>query len=102
MAQALLPVRDAGDAPGLGSGKSACAAVYGLLLTGRNLLSAVDDGQHVDLIGFEVVDNPERPFHNLTNLRDAKFCHLAPGQGELGNLLRAPGQAINQAQGVLR
>jgi hypothetical protein len=38
-----------------------------LLLAGGNLLCAVDEGKDVDLIGFDVLDDPKGPFQNLPN-----------------------------------
>src|SRR5208337_3265866 len=72
------------------------------LLAGWDLPCAVDNSKHVDLIGLDVVDDSEGPFQNLPNLRDPEFRDPSPRQGEVSNLLRAPGQAINNVQGVLR
>ncbi len=77
-------------------------AVGMCLLVGWDLPSAVDDGKHVDLIRLDPVDDSERPFQNLPNLRDPEFCDLRPRQGEFSNLLRPPGQAVDNAEGVLR
>lgn len=74
VAQALLPVRDAWDASGLGPRRSQ----QGTSLAGPNLLRAMDDGQHVDLIRFNVVDDSKRPLQDFPNLRDPEFRHLAP------------------------
>lgn len=62
----------------------------------------MDDGKHVNLIRLDVVDDSKGPFQNLPNLWDPEFRDLPPRQGELSNLLRAPGQAVNNVQGVLR
>ena len=73
-----------------------------LLLTGWNLLCAVDDSQDVDLIRLDVVDVSKRAFHDLADLWDSEFRGLTPRQGELSDLLGAPGQAVHNAQGVFR
>jgi hypothetical protein len=73
-----------------------------LSTTGWNLLCAVDDGKHVDLIGLDVVDDSKGRFQNLPDLRDAEFRDLTARQGEFSDLLRAPGQPVNHVQGVLR
>lgn len=62
----------------------------------------MDYGKHVDLIGFDVVNNSKRPFQNLPDLRDAKFRDLASRQRERRDLLGAPGQAVGNALRVLR
>ena len=72
------------------------------LLVGWDLPCAVDDGKDIDLIRPDVVDDPERPFQNLPNLRDPEFCDLPPRQGELINLLRPPGQAVDNVEDILR
>ena len=66
------------------------------------MLSAVDDGKHIDLVRLDVVDDSKGPFQNFPDLRDPEFRDLPPRQGEVSNLLRAPGQAVNNAKGVLR
>ncbi len=38
---------------------------FKVLLTGRNLLRAVDDGQHVDLIGLDVIDDSIRTLQDF-------------------------------------
>jgi len=49
-----------------------------LLLTRWNLLCAVDDSQHVDLIRFDVVDDSKGAFDYLPDLGDPEFRDLAP------------------------
>jgi hypothetical protein len=49
-----------------------------MLLSGWDLLCAVDDGKHVDLVGLDVVDDSEGPFQNLPDLREPEFRDLPP------------------------
>jgi len=107
-----LPVRYAWDASVPGTGKSACATratfqtgrtnSWRLLLAGWDLLCAVDDGEHIDLVSFDVVDDSKGTFDYLSDLGDPEFRDFAPRQGELSNLLGASGQPVNNAQGVWR
>jgi len=48
------------------------------LLAGGNLLCAVDDSKHVDLIRLDVVDNSIGAFDYLPDLGDPELRHLAP------------------------
>jgi hypothetical protein len=43
------------------------------LLTGWDLLCAVDDGKDIDLIELDVIDDSERAFEDFPNLWDGKF-----------------------------
>ena len=66
------------------------------------MLRAVDDRKNVDLIRLDVVDDSKGTVHDLPNLRNSEFPDLTSRQGKLRNLLRAPRQPIDNAQGLLR
>ncbi len=48
------------------------------LFAGWNLLCAMDDGKHVNLIGLDVVDDSKGSLQHLPDLGDTELCDLAP------------------------
>jgi hypothetical protein len=61
----------------------------------------MNNGNNVQLVGFDVVDDSVRAFQNFPYLREIDFWDDAARLWERGDLLRALGEAINDSQGVL-
>jgi len=57
---------------------------------------AVDDGQHVDLILFDAVDDPVGLFDQLADIFGLVLGHHAARKGVAGDLGRAPGDPVHQ------
>ena len=67
----------------------------------RRLLRSVDHGDHINLVGLDVIDDPEGAFQHFPYLREFDFRDDAAGLGEIADLLGASGETINDSQGVL-
>ena len=59
----------------------------------------MNDGQNINLVRFDMADDPVGSFDHLSNLVHVVFRNTTAGKGEVGNLLRASSQAINRAVG---
>ena len=67
----------------------------------RRLLRSVDHGDHINLVGLDVIDDPEGAFQHFPYLREIDFRDDAAGLGEIADLLGTSGETINDSQGVL-
>lgn len=61
----------------------------------------MNDGDNVQLVGFDVIDDSVRAFQKFPYLREIDFWDDAAGLWKRGDLLGASGEAINDSQGVL-
>jgi len=62
----------------------------------------MDDGEHIHLVGLDVVDDAAGAFQDFSNLLKFELWHNTAGQREFGDLLGSPRQTVNDAQTVLR
>ena len=62
----------------------------------------MDDGEHVNTIASDRVDDSVRTFEYLADRIDVKLGDDAPGMGKSANLLRATRQAVDGAAGIFR
>lgn len=60
----------------------------------------MNDSDNVQLVRFDVIDNPVRAFENFPYLREIDFWDDEARLWKCGNLLGALGEAINDPQGV--
>jgi hypothetical protein len=74
----------------------------GHLCDPRCLLRSMNDGDNVQLVRFDVVDDSVGAFQNFSYLREIDFWDDAARLWERGDLLGASGEAINDSQSVLR
>ena len=57
----------------------------------KDILGAVNDGQNIDLVRFDVIDDPVWPLDHLSNLVHFVLRHFASGERKISDLLRSPG-----------
>jgi hypothetical protein len=53
----------------------------------------MDHGEHVDLAGFDVIDDSVRPFDDFPDLRSFVLRNHPAGEREIADLLGPPRQA---------
>ena len=58
------------------------------------ILRAMEYGKHVDLVGFDVVNDTVRPFDDFSDLLHFILRDRPTGQGELTDLLGSPGHTL--------
>jgi hypothetical protein len=61
----------------------------------------MNDSDNVQLVGFDVVDDPVRAFQDFSYLRKIDLRDDAARLWKYSDLLGASGEAVNDSQGVL-
>jgi len=60
------------------------------------------NGQDIDLVGLDVVDDPVWAFDHLPDLLQSIFWNDSAGLGKCRDLLRSPRQAVHHVSSIFR
>ena len=61
--------------------------LFGFITFSKDVSCAMDDGDHVDLVRFDVIYNAVRPLNHFAKLKKFVFWDGATGKRMIGNLL---------------